>query len=536
MLKMLKILNILTFRILNLKSVCRECKEGELAIEESKRHGLAPELHLTCLLCGHVASAILSEQTKVHKTHMHQVNRRAVLGMRLIGRGYNALCTLSTLLDMPTPMSKATFDSHRNHLYKAAKETGEQSMRRAAEAEISSRKDKEEPRDIAVSTDDTWMRRGYSSLYGVQTVIAWDTHQVLDVEVLSKHCPTCSSWSSRKASGRVTDAQYEQWQVNHAANCMISTDVSAPAMESTAVVSLWSRSEERNGLRYVSYIGDGDSKEFKNVVDSRPYGDTAVSKEECIGHVQKQIGKGMRDLKQKLGIKKLADGKAIGGRGRLTDKRIDSLQNYYRIAVRRHAGNVSATARAIRASLCHEASSNAEPMHQYCPEGSDSWCGYQKMQAADGDEEYQHKPHLPKEVFKELTPLYIRLTEPQLLLRCKRGATQNANEALNGTIWRLCPKESFCGPETVETAVNLAIATFNHGATVLSDVLRLMQCNVGHFTASGLEKIDRLCLYHSAKKCSPAGKKSRKDRRATRKGFLDKAVEKEGVTYAAGSF
>ena len=127
-------------------------------------------------------------------------------------------------------------------------------------------------------------------------------------------------------------------------------------------------------------------------------------------------------------------------------------------------------------------------------------------------------------------------SQSQLMHRCKRGATQNANVALNGTIWRLCPKESFCGPEAVETAVNLAIATFNHGATVLSDVLRLMQCNVGHFTASGLEKIDRLRLYHSAKKCSPAGKKSRKDRRATWKGLLDKAVEKEGVTYAAGSF
>eukprot|EP00117_Sycon_ciliatum_P030152 scpid94082/ scgid23839/ len=97
------------------------------------------------------------------------------------------------------------------------------------------------------------MRRGHSSLYGVQTVIAWDSHQVIDVKVLARFCPTCSSWSSRKAARLVSDAEYEEWQASHAAHCKIHTDVSAPALESSAVVTLWNRSEEKNDLRYISY-------------------------------------------------------------------------------------------------------------------------------------------------------------------------------------------------------------------------------------------------------------------------------------------
>lgn len=43
-----------------------------------------------------------------------------------------------------------------------------------------------EPTDSAVSTDGdgTWMKRGFSSVYGVQTTIAWDSGKVIDVEIL----------------------------------------------------------------------------------------------------------------------------------------------------------------------------------------------------------------------------------------------------------------------------------------------------------------------------------------------------------------
>lgn len=57
--------------------------------------------------------------------------------------------------------------------------------------------------------------------------------------------------------------------------------------------------------------------------------DTVLTKLECVGHVQKRLGTALRKHNQKLGSKKLIDGKTIGGIRRLTDKKIDKLQVYY---------------------------------------------------------------------------------------------------------------------------------------------------------------------------------------------------------------
>ena len=55
---------------------------------------------------------------------------------------------------------------------------------------------------------------------------------------------------------------------------------------------------------------------------------------ECTGHVQKRMGTRLRKLKKERGKKLLKDGKTMGGRGRLTDKKIDMLASYYGNAIR----------------------------------------------------------------------------------------------------------------------------------------------------------------------------------------------------------
>ena len=49
--------------------------------------------------------------------------------------------------------------------------------------------------------------------------------------------------------------------------------------------------------------------------------------------------------------------KNLGGRGKLTNKLIDKLQNYYGIAVKSNVGNLQGMKKAINASLFHVASS-----------------------------------------------------------------------------------------------------------------------------------------------------------------------------------
>ena len=306
--------------------VCDKCKRGKLTITEVERHGLAPHIQFSYNSCSVQSSEVLGEKQVHKKSRFYDVNRKAVFAMRLIGRGRQALQTVCSMMDLPPPMAKSTFDNHRRAMHAAAKEVAQTSMRQAADAVAAKHTAEAKPVDIAVSTDGTWMRRGHSSLYGVQSVISYDTSQVLDVDLLSKHCSQCTSWKSRLDSDSLSQELYDAWKQELADKCSINMTASSPAMEAEAVVKLWQRSEDKTNLRYTTYIGDGDSKGYSKVVDSKPYGETEIVKDECIGHVQKRLGKGFKDLRQKFGSQKLPDGKRLCGKGRLTECYMDRLQ------------------------------------------------------------------------------------------------------------------------------------------------------------------------------------------------------------------
>lgn len=49
-------------------------------------------------------------------------------------------------------------------------------------------------------------------------------------------------------------------------------------MNVDAIVEMFSRSEELYNVKYSTYIGDGDSKTFKGIIDSQPYKDFTIHK------------------------------------------------------------------------------------------------------------------------------------------------------------------------------------------------------------------------------------------------------------------
>lgn len=139
-----------------------------------------------------------------------------------------------------------------------------------------------------------------------------------------------------------------------------------------------------------------------------------VVKQECIGHVQKRVGTALRKLKK--------DNPGLGGKGKLTDVRIDKLQNYYGIAIRAKVGNLETMKKAVLASFFHCASSESRPLHQHCPVGPDSWCRYQQDR-----NNYKHGSGLPLPIIAKVKPIYQRLSEDGLLEMCLHGKTQNQN-------------------------------------------------------------------------------------------------------------
>ena len=134
--------------------------------------------------------------------------------------------------------------------------------------------------------------------------------------------------------------------------------------------------------------------------------------------------------------------KNIGGKGKLTDKIIDRLQNYYGIAIRSNVGDAKAMKDAIYASLFHVASSKEFNFHDHCPEGENSWCRY-KSDKATGLDTYKAGAGLPKNIIYTIKPIYKDLSDSKLLDRCIHGKTQNQNESFNSLIWERLPKSTY---------------------------------------------------------------------------------------------
>lgn len=123
-------------------------------------------------------------------------------------------------------------------------------------------------------------------------------------------------------------------------NCTQNYSGSSGGMEVAGALQVFHNSIPRS-VRYVTYLGDGDSNGFNKVSDNKPHGDNVgVIKLECVNHIKKRMGSRLRNLKKKLGKVKLEDGKTIGGKNRLTNNEINKLQEYYGLAIKRGGSNL----------------------------------------------------------------------------------------------------------------------------------------------------------------------------------------------------
>lgn len=139
-------------------------------------------------------------------------------------------------------------------------------------------------------------------------VIAWETGQVLDFQIMSKRCNVCT----RKLSEVSEESdEFAAWWETHKDRCEKNHAGSSPAMEAEAALAIWKRSEDRLHLRFTQVISDGDSKTVAQLQEEKPYGENVtITKYECVGHIQKRVGKQLREVKKKV----LAENRVIRGR------------------------------------------------------------------------------------------------------------------------------------------------------------------------------------------------------------------------------
>lgn len=512
-----EIINInLLSNVLNTSVLCTVCKNKSIKIKFSKQvQGLASELSLYCEHCDFQRSFLNTDvSSKVCNSRdckVYELNTRLTYAMRSIGKGKAAAQMFCGIMNLPAPMHR--FDDDTSELRSTIRSIALKSMNNAAkEAE-----EINDSKDIPVAIDGTWQRRGHVSMNGAVVATSVDSGKVLDVEVLSRFCK-CKNKN------------------RHDSNCRANFHGNSGAMESHGAVTIFERSKSLHSLRYVKFLGDGDSRAYKAVCEAKPYGDElSIEKLECIGHVEKRMGTRLRALKQKLKGKKLDDNKSLGGRGRLTEKEIDRLQLYYGLAIRNNTHNLQAMKQAVWATFFHKFSTDENPQHGLCPQGENTWCGYNRALLSGSD--YKHKSTLPPDVLLKIKHVYQDLAKPELLAKCLHGKTQNSNESFNSILWSRIPKSTFVQLETLKTGMYEAVGCYNEGNVVKCKVLSELGITPGLYTTRAMMTADNARVRKAEYDVRQNTMEARKRRRLEKCQLEDNlADDPSNLSYAKGQY
>lgn len=499
-------------------TACKMCK-SDMQLEEDvdSRNGLACKLLLKCSSVHCKFSTEFWTSNKCNNNSFFESNCRLFYGLRCIGKGPEAGKMFCGIMNLPRPstnVSKYT-TAVRDSLHTVA----QASMKNATLEAIEENSEATIPTDLPIAFDGTWQKRGFVSKNAACTVTSVDTGKVLDVEVLSKYCSGCQR---NKGS--------EEKKIAHEVNCLKNYEGTSGGMETVAAVTVCQRSVPERGVRYVKFLGDGDSKAFNAVSDSKPYGDVPVEKLECIGHVSKRMGTRLRNLKKKLGGTLLSDGKTIKGAGRLTDTVIDKFQQYYGNAIRGNVNDLEKMRAAVWAIYCHSKSTDAEPCHILCPPAPDTWCKYNKAIAEKTV--YKHIP-VPGAVMEAVRPIFKDLVNRSLLRRCLHGKTQNVNESFNNIVWSRVPKNVFVGRKTLELGVYDAVITWNDGNIGRIEVMKQLGItDIGNNTVEALKSADESRI----RKAELAAQLATKEARVKRRRKLLREEEVDNPDYCPGGF
>ena len=111
-------------------------------------------------------------------------------------------------------------------------------------------------------------------------MISTVTGKVIDIEQKSKDCKECTEWRNNEGT-----QEFEDWWEGHRHLCQANHLGSPGSMEATGLLAIFQWSVESYAVRYTEFVGDGNSKAHKLIVDEAVYGEREVTKLECIGHV-----------------------------------------------------------------------------------------------------------------------------------------------------------------------------------------------------------------------------------------------------------
>ena len=211
----------------------------------------------------------------------YTTNVQAVLGQVATGGGAEHLEEQFACLQIPS-VTKATFIQLERHLGTVFEQLVSDNLLTTGKEErdlaIANGQYHNGVPAITVVVDGGWSKRSHKHSYnaksGVGVIFGAATKKLLFIGVRNKYCSVCAI-SERKNSPPPFHQCYRNWS---GTSC---------AMEADIIVEGFQLSEQMHGVRYLWFIGDGDSSVFHAVVTGVPSYGRHVQKVECANHAIK---------------------------------------------------------------------------------------------------------------------------------------------------------------------------------------------------------------------------------------------------------
>ena len=227
---------------------------------ESSQRGLASMLISQCSKCHSIFRCDTSTMMTYNDESHFTINAQAVLGQVATDGGAEHLEEQLTCLQVPS-VTKAIFIHLERYLGAAFEQLLSDSLlaagREEKELAVANGYYHKGVPAITVVVDDGWSKRSHKHSYnakpGVGVIFGARTKKLLFIGVRNKYCSICAI-NERKHSPPPSHQCYQNWN-----------DTSC-AMEADIIVEGFQLSEQMHGLRYLWFIGDGDSSVYHAVV------------------------------------------------------------------------------------------------------------------------------------------------------------------------------------------------------------------------------------------------------------------------------
>ena len=310
-------------------------------LSESSRHGLATVFVSQCSKCHSVLRCETSSMMTHNDESHYTTNVQAVLGQVATGGGAEHLEKQLACLQIPS-ITKVTFIQLERHLGTVFEQLVNDNLLAAGKEEIdlaiANSKYHNGMPAITVVVDGGWSKRSHKHSYNAKSdvgvIFGAATKKLLFIGVINKYCSVCAI-SERKNSPPPQHQCYRNW-----------SDTSC-AMEANIIAEGFQLSEKMHGVRYLWFIGDGDSSVYHTVVTGVPSYGHHVKNVECANHTIKCYRNRLEEL--------CKSHPEYQGKYGLPAVRIKRITHGARCAIKMHSrtGDVAALKRDLRNGIRH---------------------------------------------------------------------------------------------------------------------------------------------------------------------------------------